>query len=116
MAFSKLSAEAFTMGILSTITADELSAALAPVANVGVPRFDLTKITERLSEREVCELATEATGNTAQTVQGLIEGVIRQCGEMLSRDALAALNAVAWYHVPKLQERADELERGNRAD
>lgn len=104
------------MGNLSTTTAEELAAALMPSANVRHPRFDLTKVTNQLPERDVCELATETTGNTAQTVQGLIEGVIRQCGDVLPPNAIAALNAVAWYHVPNLQDVADELERASRAN
>lgn len=101
------------MGFSSSVTAEDLDAILG---NVRYPRFDPTKIINRLSDDEVCELATESTGNTTQTVQGLIDGVIQQCGGALPRDALAALNAVAWYHVPILQECADELKKDHRAD
>ncbi|MDO8906836.1 hypothetical protein [Hydrogenophaga sp.] len=83
------------------VTAEELDTLLAMPAGI---RFDLAGVTKGLPMDALCELATESTGNTAQTVQGLIEGVIRQYGNTLDDAAIAALNAVAHYHVPKLQE------------
>ena len=105
------------MGTPSTrhaiVTADELDALLGTVT---APRLDLTKVTGMLSEAAVCELATESTGNTAHTVRGLIEGVILRHGGTLDRAALAALHAVAYYHVPKLQERMEAMGGGTCAD
>lgn len=88
------------------ITLGELDCALDSAV---APRIDTTSLTQGLSEAEVCELATETTGDTAQTVQALIEGVILKHGGKLNRSALAALNAVAYYHVPNLQDRYDAL-------
>lgn len=98
---------------INLITAEELDTALVEPARV---RFDVAGATKGLHMDAMLELATEPIGNTAQTVQGLIEGVIRQYGNTLDDAALAALNAVAYYHVPNLQESHDAMERGHRAD
>ena len=37
-------------------------------------------------------------------------------GDKLDRAALAALHAVAYYHVPKLQERMEAIDGGTCAD
>lgn len=89
------------------VTAEELDTLLAMPARV---RFDVAGVTKGMPMDALCELATESAGNTARTVQGLMEGVIRQYGDTLDDAALAALNAVAHYHVPKLQERIDFYE------
>lgn len=92
----------------NAVTEAELDAALAP-------RYAVSRITDKLSEDAVCELATESIGNTAQTVQALIEGVIQQHYASLDRAALAALNAVAYFHVPLLQDRVNDLGGGASA-
>jgi hypothetical protein len=85
----------------NTVTAAELDAVLLPRS----PRYPLSRITSKLSDDAVCELATETVGSTVTTVQGLIDGVIWQHAPMLDGAALAALHAVAYYHVPKLQDK-----------
>jgi hypothetical protein len=98
------------MGMSSTspaVTMEELDAVLSAPPLI---RFDVERVTARLPMDVLCELATESTGNTARTVQGLIEGVIVRYGASLDDAALAALNAVAFYHVPVQQERLDRFE------
>lgn len=93
----------------NAVTEAELDAIFDAALGPAPARYPLSKITDMLSEDAVCELATESTGDTAQTVQALIEGVIQQHFDTLDRAALAALNAVAYYHVPKLQDRVNDL-------
>ncbi|MFD0667346.1 hypothetical protein ACT80S_06480 [Ramlibacter sp. MAHUQ-53] len=63
-----------------------------------------------ISNDDLCELATESQGNTAQTVDALIEGVLARCGHALDDAAHAALIAIQRLHVPQLQDAFDELE------
>lgn len=101
--------------VTATVFEAELDAMLDTALGPCSPRYPLSRITDKLSEDAICELATESIGNTAQTVQALIEGVIQQHYDTLDRAALAALNAVAYYHVPKLQGRVNDLGGGASA-
>ena len=89
------------------VTMEELETALAQPAPA---RFDVLSLTASMPMDVLCEMATESNGNAARTVQGLIEGVILKYGDSMDNAALAALNAVAFYHVPKMQERIQRLE------
>ncbi len=62
-----------------------------------------------LSNEELFDLACEANGDTAQTVRGLVGGVLARHGHLLDRAAQAALLAVIEYHVPQLQDEVSAL-------
>lgn len=74
-----------------------------------------THTTTPLPTSEALEIAAELEGNTAQVVRALIEGVLADPRNHLTDPALAALHAIAYLHVPNLQETADELEALHRA-
>ncbi len=75
-----------------------------------------TQFTQDLGADELCDLAMECEGNTAQTVAALIEGVMVRYGDVLDEAACAALNAVRYWHVPQLQDTTDGLDQHRRGE
>ena len=73
-------------------------------------------LTGGLTEDDLCELATETHGGTAETVAALIEGVLTRYGHLMDEAAHAALNAIRDYHVPMLQDTIEDMERPHCAD
>jgi len=73
-------------------------------------------LTNGITEADLCELATETNGSTAETVSALIEGVLTRYGHLMDEAAHAALNAIRDYHVPMLQDAIEDMERPHRAD
>ncbi len=63
----------------------------------------------------LCDVATEDEAGTVGTVQGLIEGVLNRYEGVLDDAAVAALLAVAHWHVPLMQDDIDALERAQGA-
>ena len=70
----------------------------------------------QLTDDDLCELACECTGDTVQTVASLIGGVLTRYGHLMDDAAIAALNAVAHYHVPQMADALADLEKLHRAD
>jgi hypothetical protein len=70
----------------------------------------------QLSTDELLELACEHNGDTVQTVDALIGGVLARYAHLMDDAAVAALNAVRGYHVPQLAEALADLEAVHRAN
>lgn len=78
--------------------------------------IDTASLTCDLSGDDLIDLALECHGNTEQTVEALIDGVLARYGHVLDDAASAALNAVSAFHVPHLQDALDSLEATHRAN
>lgn len=87
-----------------------------PAPLVTLDELDQVLYSRAIDSDEFCDIAMKCDGgDTAKTVDALIEGVLSRYGDVLDEAACAALNAVRCWHVPLLQDAMNDMGQHRRA-